>query len=459
MPLLRSLLPAALLLVGCSGELNLPPSDNGPGKDVPSLNEGVRDGPTPEQGLPDLRPGDKAGTPDHGASGPCGKGPTVVLGDAKAWGGYPRISVASPDRVMVVWYRNKDNNNRLRWRCFDGKSWSLTRQVTAGTGHQEYPWITHDAAGAFHLVHNDSMGDGRHVHYNRYTATGCSGAWGAAAEVLPRTPAYSAAYPSVTLDPTGIPHVTWSQSLAKRINPFPPCGSAKCTTNTHCYAGSNICIPDYSQNYSRRKSGVFGKGNWTTPEVISKGIPGAMFAHHGAIYARSAKSLHAVWLHGDPKRQIYYSRHDGTGWSKPEFTGLTAHVADVQVTTKAVYVFSNKAQLAARPLSAAVGSKWTVTNVGSGAVINFIRLQQDGSGRLHAVWNDGYRVAYAMTDAQGKWRPPRYVSPAKGQGHEPWMDVDTNGCAHIIWTDCTKPGCTGEFGAVHYRKVRYSDLP
>ena len=396
---------------------------------------------------------------DHGSAGPCGTGATVVLGDATAWGGYPRISVAAPDRVMVVWYRNKDKNNRLRWRCFNGQTWSPIRQVTAGTGHQEYPWITHDAAGAFHLAHNNGMGDGRQVHYNRYTATGCGGAWGAAAEVLPRIPAYSAAYPSVSLDPGGKPYVTWSQSLAPRITPFPPCGSAKCAKDTHCYQGSNICIPDYSQNFSRRKSGVFGKGNWTTPEVISTGIPGAMFAHHGAIFVRSTSSVHAVWLHGDPKRQIYYSRHDGSSWSKPEYTGLTAHVADIQVDNQAIYVLSNTAALATRPLSAAVGSKWTKVTVGSGAVINFIRLQQDGAGRLHAVWNDKYRVAYAMTDSKGKWLAPKVVSPANRQIHEPWMDVDKNGCAHIIWTDCTKPKCTDEFGAVHHRKIRYKDLP
>ena len=457
----RFLLLAAALPVACSGELNVSDPDSSPGADTMAPPDARRDGPVKEQGaLPDQRPRDKTGgLKDQGSVKPCGSGATVMLGDAAAWGGYPRLSVAAPDRVMAVWYRNKDTNNRLRWRCFDGKAWSPVRQVTAGTGHQEYPWITRDAVGGFHLVHNDSMGDNRHVHYNRYTASGCNGAWGTAAEVLPRTPAYSAAYPSVSLDSAGKPYVTWIQSLAQRISPFPPCGSAKCAANTHCYQGSNICIPDYSQNFSRRKSGVFGKGNWTTPEVISTGIPGNMFAHHGAIHVRSATSVHAVWLHGDPQRLIYYSRHDGASWSKPEYTGLGGHVADVQVTATAIHIFTNRAQLATRPLSAAVGSKWTQVNVGSGAVINFIRLQQDGAGRLHAVWNDSYRVAYAVTDAKGKWSAPKYISPAGRQIHEPWMDVDSKGCAHFIWTDCTKPGCTDEFGAVYYRKTRYTDLP
>ncbi len=310
------------------------------------------------------------------------------------------------------------------------------------------------------MVHNDSMGDGRTVRYNRYTAAGCTGTWGGSAEVLPRTVNYSAAYPAVSVDQNDKPYVTWSQSLAARISPFPPCGSSKCAANTHCYTLGKICIPDYGQHFSRRKSGVFGKGNWTSPFEISTGIKGNNFAHHGAIFALSSTSVHAVWMHGDPSRNIYYAQYDGTKWSKPEFTGIGAHMADVAVDAKEVHAFSNNARYSSRPVSPMSGAKWaSVTKLGGASVINFVRLKLASSGRLHAVWNDGYRIRYSMTDAAGKWLASKYISPSGQSAHEPWVDVDPTGTAHIIWTECTKPACKDEHGAVYYLKTRYSEIP
>lgn len=387
----------------------------------------------------------------------------VELADVTASGGYPRIAVASPGKVMVVWHRSAPGtDNILRWRCWGGEGWTPIDQVTPGTGTNEYPWIVTDSQGRFHLAHNRGFGDGRHPVYNRFDAADCDGQWHDPGEALVRELLYSASYPAITVDENDSPYITYSQSQAPRVSPFPDCGAGGvCGPNEHCYGTSpGICIPDYEQHFARRTGGAFGSGTWTAPVDLSVGIPGARFSHHGAIYALSSTSVHAVWLQGDPNRDIWYAQFDGAQWSPAEYTGLGAHMADVAVDAQTVHVFSNKAQYATRPVAPFSGAPWApFVTVPGGSTINFVRLILTSGGGLHAVWNASYRIAYSMTDTNGDWLPTKLVSPEGEECHEPSLDVDVDGNAHFVWTECTPPACSGEFGSVWYLKTRYDELP
>jgi hypothetical protein len=259
--------------------------------------------------------------------------------------------------------------------------------------------------------------------------------------------------------------MTYSQSQAERQNPFPPCGAGgTCGPNEHCYGEVSrppgICIPDYEQHFAWRTGGAFGTGTWTAPVDLSAGIPGTRFSHHGAIFALNSQSVHAVWLQGDPAREIWYAQFNGTNWSPAEITGVGAHMADVQVDSQTVHIFSNNARYATRPVSPFSGAPWApyITLTGT-LVINFVKLIQEPSGTLHAVWNVNGQVAYAMTDANGDWLPTKFVSPAGEDCHEPSLDVDADGNAHFVWAECTSPACPDEFGSIFYLKSRYDELP
>jgi len=374
-------------------------------------------------------------------------------------GGYPRVAVASPERVMLVWHRDAGNNDaRLRWRCFSGDDWSPVAQVTPGVAFQGYPWIVADPGGAFHVVHSNGLGDARTVHYNRYEAPDCAGSWGDPAEVLPRAADFSAVYPAVGVDPSGGVHVTFSQSLA--LKPAtPPCATdQQCSSGTHCYTLGGYCIADYAQYYVQRAAGSLGAGVWSTPELISAGAPGKL-AHHGAISVVDDESVHVAWMHGDPNREIFYARFDGQSWGAPEDTGIGAHMGDVQSDGQSVFVFSNTARVTKRALAA---GKWEAPmTVATGpTVINLIRLRLDAQGRLHAVWNQAHRVMYSMTSATGDWLSAKPVSPAVVDNQlyasEPSLDVDEEGNVHFVWAQASVAG--NEFGSVWYLKSRYDEL-
>ncbi len=156
-----------LFLPACSGDLSPAPGDGSPDKggeaSVPV--DGMKDGPASDQASKDLPAKDsppgacvnhcKNGLWDCGETyvdcggKDCGACKPVKLASTADFGGYPRLSAAVPNRVMVVWYRNAPGgDNRIRWRCFDGKTWSGVQKVTSGKGHQEYPWIVSDSKGA-----------------------------------------------------------------------------------------------------------------------------------------------------------------------------------------------------------------------------------------------------------------------------------------------------------------------
>jgi hypothetical protein len=264
------------------------------------------------------------------------------------------------------------------------------------------------------------------------------------------------------VDENDNPYFTYSQSQAVRQNPFPDCGAGgACGPNEHCYSSNpGICIPDYEQHFSWRTGGAFGSGTWTTPVDLTVGIPGTRFAHHGAIYALNSTSVHAVWLQGDPNRDIWYAQFDGTNWSPAEFTGIGAHMADIQVDAQTVHVFSNNARYATRPVTPFSGAPWApYVTVPGGSTINFVKLILTPSGVVHAVWNASYRIAYSMTDTNGDWLATKFVSPAGVECHEPSLDVDVDGNAHFVWAECTPPGCSGEFGSVWYFKTSYDEVP
>ncbi len=400
---------------------------------------------------------------DVDCGSPCAACVPRQLAAQDAMGGYPRIAVASPDRVMLVWHRdNGTQDGRLRFRCYDGTAWSAMAQVTPGKGFEGYPWIVADNDSRFHVVYSNGLGDSRTTHYNRYDASDCSAGWHEPAETLPRAKQFSVVYPAVGTDDAGDAYVTFSQSEAGKLASQVSCTTnSECSAGYHCYVLGKYCIPDYTQQFTKRSGGAVGSGTWSKPEIISAGAVGKL-AHHGSIFVESSTAVHAAWMHGDPGREIYYAKYDGKTWGTPEDTGIGAHMADVQADANNVFVFSNTARSASRPAAPLSGGKWSpVTSVSTKpTVINLIRLRIDQVGRLHGIWNENHRVMYSYRDASGSWQPPKPVSPEVVKdalySSEPSLDVDADGNVHFVWTQADCKGC--EFGSVWYLKSRYDEL-
>lgn len=81
-------------------------------------------------------------------------------------------------------------------------------------------------------------------------------------------------------------------------------------------------------------------------------------------------------------------------------------------------------------------------------------LVSDDQGAFHLAHNDG-----GADDESGVWLDPRPISPSTSDAHEPSLDVDEEGNVHLVWSECTPPGCEGEFGSTWYLKSRYEEMP
>lgn len=315
------------------------------------------------------------------------------------------------------------------------------------------------------------FGDNRAIHYNRYDASDCSGSWHQKAEVLPRKPGRATAYPSVDVDKVGRPYVTYSRAMGAKDRKS--CSQNSCPSGYHCYR-SGICIRDFRQFFTRRKKGAWQSGKWQEPTMLNPGTKRDL-AHHGSIFVRNGSSVHAIWLGQTWHNQtiqgqtVFYAQHDGSNWTAPQPTPLGAHAADIAADGSHVHAFSSRARYTRRTISPS-GASWSrATGVSNGtALVNLMQMDIDNRGRLHAVWNQDYRIWYASTDASGQWRKAKPVSPPKMKGklysNEPGIEAGPGGTVHIVWSQSQcgfqEPGggAECEFGAIYYLRTHYDQL-
>lgn len=366
---------------------------------------------------------------------------------------YPRMAAPSANRVVVVWETSVQMS--IRYACFNGISWSSAASMHPSTKKQENnPWIAEDSKGSFHSVYSYSLGTSRQIHYASYAAAGCGGKWTTEEIVSAKDPfQYSSTFPSVGVDNKDVPYVVWGQSAVPTTNK--KCNAqGKCDEPGQQCVSSGVCKPaDYRPHMSRRLGGV-----WEKPMEVTKSLPG--YTHYPTVHVVDSTRVHLVWLQAvvGGWRRIYYSSFDGSKWTAPQYTNISAHFPDVRADAKVIHVLADNTRYATRPIS---GGSFTATKVSSGD-LNFMALRLDNTGRLHAVWSNAHRIMYAVKDPTGGWKTAKRISPDTPYHAQPSAAVDPSGYAHLVWAQCnTKdcPGGTGEHGAIWYLRTRYEELP
>ncbi len=387
----------------------------------------------------------EAGIDCGGPCAPCGSQRVTAPGEE---GTNPTLAFSAADRIMLVW---EQEGGAVHSACFDGRGWGAAAPVHGGRHQENNPRVVADGSGRFHAVASNRLGGSRQVHYVRHDGA-CGGGW-TEPEVVTAADEdeRSSAFPDVAVDELGRPYATWSQSVVPTSDPRCDEGQA-CPRGYKCIESWGVCkSAAYEQHFSRRLD-----AGWEAPSSItSYGLDD--FAHYGRLHVRSSDDVHAIWLHANGVRHIEYARFDGESWSRPEFTGITGHTADVRVDDVRVIVFGN-ARNATRPTA---GGDWSTDRTRPGGDINFLSLRSDAAGRLHAVWSADHRIRYAVRDpGDDGWQEARLVTPDEPWYAQPATDVAPDGTAHVAWVRCSAAGCDddGESGEIWYRRTRYGEL-
>jgi hypothetical protein len=384
------------------------------------------------------------GEADVDCGGDCSACAPEMLWGNEAEGKHPSVLAAAPDRVLVAFGRH-DRSTPIQYSCFDGATWTPLADATAANSWRPNPVA--DSTGTIHMAWNSYAGAGpQSVYYSTYSGSCSNGSWSAPELVSHGAQTtFSSTEPCVDIDENDVVWIGWSQARGDALTGVSCTDSADCVNSLGAdyYCRSQKCWPYYDIHVSRRIGGA-----WEAPTNITDGLTG-YFSHLALSVVRSDLA-YATWMKGDGVVKIWWSRWDGATWSAPANTTLGLQFSEVVADEDYVHLLVNGSSRYRRKT---VGGAWdSAVSLGSSAM-DFPDLTLDDLGVLHAVWNGNGQIHYRIGDAAtGTWPDPAVpISPTPAASH-PWISVDANGFAHIVWTG-------GEdHGPVWYYKIRYDDL-
>ncbi|HXF81588.1 MAG TPA: sialidase family protein [bacterium] len=257
------------------------------------------------------------------------------------------VPVRGVDQVFVA---SSDDN---------GRSWRLT-QVTTRSAPSRYPTLAAGRDGRLHLAWTTYEPIG-HVYYAQRAADN----WSAPRKISPGD-AY-AGVPAIAVDAWGMPHLVWYGIR----NQAPP------------------VLTRHGSIYEILYSGQEGS-RWTTPIVISPGIPDSI---NPALAADAAGDVHSAWYQFDIQAyQARYVRRRGGRWGAPE-----------QVSA---------------------GNRDAVA----------VALAVHPDGRAYLVWERRGAVPEVyFAERLDRWSGQRAISPSGQPAAHPAVAVDTQDRVHVVW--------------------------
>ena len=353
-----------------------------------------------------------------------GCGTEVVCGAHCA---FPTIAAASSTRVVMVWADH--NAHSLRYRCHDGKAWSSHKAVVTRRCVVDYPRMSVDRKGRFHLVWHEKMGSKREVHYALFgPGQGCAGSWTASMRL--DTGQENSCWPQIAVGANDIPHVTWTE--------------------------------DYREiHYTRRET----KG-WLKPVVIVKSAHES--CHSDVAVSGTRPGL--LWMEGTaPRLPAFCEEKTGATGSfgaplilDKRFHGWPQLETDSGGNFHAFYTHRGSTGGVKHRIRR--GGKWSPERIVSNGPTAYTvtHLVSTGS-KVYGAWGQMVKAPGGKDDLKQvflaeaaapdwKWTTPRQVSSgATAFSRFPFVAADSAAGVYVVWM-LTKDG-SAETGQVLFRKM------
>lgn len=216
--------------------------------------------------------------------------------------------------------------------------------------------------------------------------------------------------------------------------------------NIHVVWADNTTEKGEEEIFYSRSNGT----GWSKPVNISNETQGRT----PAIAIDHIGNPHVVWrgaIWGDRAEDIFYSRWDGISWSKPFNISKTG-----KGSSRPAVAIDSLGNLYVVWSDASPGSydifyrRWNRTNWSNSINISNNagtslepKMVTDNSGNIHVVWEDttpgNSEIFYSHWNGTG-WSNPVSVFNPTGDSHYPAIAIDPLGSIHVVWHDNTLGG-------------------
>jgi hypothetical protein len=298
-------------------------------------------------------------------------GPDERLTSASGSSEYPSMTTDSRGYVHVVWTDHRDGNAEIYYKCHNDSGWRPDERLTDSAQGSLYPSIASDGAGNLHLVWQEYTGSVYEIRYRRHDGA----AWGAV-QLLASGYYQHRMYPTLAVDEHDSVHVAWS-------------------------------VSDGHIEYK-----MFDGTSWATTQILTQtNGPGAP-----AIVAGPEGRLHLIWHAtvdtgmGYDVLEVFYKGFDGAAWGPDEKITTdpsNSHNATIAIDDSAnVYVVWMDSRAGDTEIYYKVfdGTFWTGESrlTFADRESRFPFCATDGSGKLHVVWSDrrdeNFEIYYKVRD-------------------------------------------------------------
>ena len=304
--------------------------------------------------------------------------------------------------IHIVWYDDREGNNEIYYRKFNGVGWSSDVRLTVNTASSDQPSLAVDAAGRIHVVWVDLASGSPEIHYRMFDG------------------------------------VSWSpeeQLTESSLSAEAPCVAADDSLNIH------LVWRDYRYGewgiYYSTSDGI----TWSEEVLLTD--PGS-YPRRPSVAAGETGRLYVVWNdYRDSDYEIYFKTYDGVAWSADERItnepGLSMNPSLCVDDSNHVHVVWDDDRTGTQVIYHKMwnGISWSADEAITEGThpARAPAIAPGDSGSLFVVWyaEPSYRhVYFSMFDGY-EWGGAEQVSTGSRDSWDPSIAADSDGQPHALW--------------------------
>lgn len=357
--------------------------------------------------------------PDEQSYGESELSQKVNVSNQSAHSMAPITAVGTEDRIHLAWMNASEGSFDILYSEWNGGKWSAPINVSDNETPSVYPTVAVDSMGRCHLSWMDIAGERNFdVFYSRRTGE----SWTKPINISSKSG--TSQRPQIDIDTAGVAHIIWL---------------------------------DNQGGFFQLLHSQYVDNKWSDP-VNTKLVDWFVtndpdFSWKPCIDADNAGAIHVAWIGIDSDdsryaatKSVRHSRWDGNAWSKPDNASRERGMAPNLDTTSLAVDSSGNIHLVWQDRGSAWycsfdGGKWSeavkLNQPDSEAAEPFVSSSR--TGQLNFTWfervsQDETKIIFRQL-ISGAWSKRIDVSKATLNGHGCTSVVDSNGIAHIVWSD------------------------